>query len=47
MIIYSMGILDIGKNATWNKLEELLLNNFHKLKKIDFDFVLAGFNHGA
>ena len=23
------------------------MENFHKLKKIDFDFVLAGFNHGA
>lgn len=47
MISYSMGILDIGRNETWVKLEELLMENFHKLKKIDFDFVLAGFNHGA
>jgi hypothetical protein len=47
MIIYSMGILDMGKNETWILLEQLLMENFHKLKKIDFDFVLAGFNHGA
>jgi hypothetical protein len=47
MIIYSMGILDIGRNETWEILESLLFENFHRFKKIDFDFALSGFNSGA
>jgi len=42
-----MGMLDIGRNETWEILEELLFQNFHRFKKIDFDFVLSGFNSGA
>ena len=43
LMIYCMGMLDIGRPASWALLEDALLKHFHKLKKIDFDQSLAGF----
>jgi hypothetical protein len=37
MIIYGFGTLDMGSKQTWELLERLLIQNFSKLKKIDFD----------
>ena len=47
MFIYCLGILDMGSGKTWQLLEQLLIENFEKLKKIDFDHALAGFNTGS
>ena len=47
MIIYCLGLLDQGSEELWQMLEELLIENFHKLKKIDFDNSLAGFRTGS
>ncbi len=46
-MIYGLGLLDCGHEETWNLLEEMLIENFQNLKKIDFDNALAGFCTGS
>lgn len=47
MIIYSLGMLETGEEETWQLMEQMLIDNFQQLQKIDFDQSLAGFSHGT
>ena len=47
MTIYGYGHLDMGNPEKWKLLEELVLERFGELKKIDFDNTIAAFSTGS